>query len=92
VGWVGITSEPRAAALNTMLQGEPCPLCDRPMYYPEQTLDLDHAVPRVLGGGTGTRRLTHSSCNRSAGALLRIMLRRRDGAAQTPRSRRSRQW
>ena len=91
LGWVH--QRARAAALNTMRQGEPCPLCDRPMYYPEQALDLDHVVPRVLGGGTGPRQLTHSSCNRSAGALLRILLQRRhDNAAQAPRSRNSRQW
>jgi hypothetical protein len=89
LGWAH--QRERAADLTALVQGSPCPLCRRPMYHPQQRLDLDHSVPRALGGGAAPRRLTHTSCNRRAGALLRILLmqQRRNGFG---RSRNSRRW
>lgn len=65
----------RAALLAKLIPGQPCPLCGYPMYHPEQRLDLDHHIPRALGG-EGPRRLVHARCNRRAGALLGAALRR----------------
>ena len=53
--------------------GQECPFCRRPMWA-DQDLDLDHAVPRALGG-RGGERWSHSSCNRRAGAVLGNLLR-----------------
>jgi hypothetical protein len=67
--------------------GQPCPLCwGRPWQYgdglmwPWQKLDLDHAVPRALGG-QGPRRIVHARCNRRAGAILGNRLRGQRRAA-----------
>lgn len=86
----------RAAALEALEEGEPCPLCNQPMYS-WQVLDLDHATPRVLGGdGRFDSRLAHGSCNRSAGASLGNRLRgaRRRGVApaRLANPRTSRDW
>lgn len=64
----------RARALRELQDGEPCPFCGGPM-FPEQELDYDHAVPLAVGGARGDRRLSHASCNRSAGGKLRAALR-----------------
>jgi 5-methylcytosine-specific restriction endonuclease McrA len=66
--------------------GQPCPICGRVM-RPDQALDLDHTIPRVLGGSRGPLRIAHASCNRRSGAVLRNRLARE---RKTPR--RSRDW
>jgi len=65
----------RRKALSVFVQGSLCVLCGLPMFHPEQKLDLDHSVPCVFGGD-GPRRLTHASCNRREGTLLRNRLYR----------------
>lgn len=52
-----------------------------------QALDLDHSVPRALGGHAAPRRMAHAGCNRRAGARLGGKLRHqhRDGGT-------SRRW
>ena len=47
----------------------PCPLCGLVMTE-QQRLDFDHEVPVAFGGWAGEGRLTHASCNRSAGARI----------------------
>lgn len=65
--------------------GTPCPLCGDLMLR-GQRLDLDHAVPRVLGGpDAGPRRIAHARCNRSAGSRLRHRLDRARRAATLSR-------
>lgn len=54
--------------------GTPCPLCGQVMHE-WQALDLDHAVPLVLGGSEVGDRITHARCNRSTGATLGNRLR-----------------
>lgn len=41
-----------------------------------QSLDLDHEIPRALGGINGPRRISHASCNRRAGQALKTALQR----------------
>lgn len=61
----------RKAALRALSQGAPCPFCALGMYR-DQELDYDHVVPLSMGGNPhGPKRLSHSSCNRRAGAHLR---------------------
>lgn len=56
--------------------GWPCPMCGRLMLR-GQDLDLDHVVPRMVGGpDSGPRRIVHASCNRKAGANLRWRVER----------------
>lgn len=64
--------------------GQPCPMCNRVMHR-VQRLDLDHLIPRALGGANGPRRIVHASCNRRAGAELGRRLAR--ARAQLSRSR-----
>lgn len=72
--------------------GQPCPfwgtdpLCVGVMLR-GQALDLDHAVPRALGGDKGPRRIAHAACNRRAGARLGRRLARARAVAT-----RSRDW
>ena len=56
--------------------GMPCPLCGQIMQE-WQPLDCDDIVPIVLGGthDISNKRMTHSRCNRSAGATLGNQLR-----------------
>lgn len=90
LGWR--QQQERAAALGALDPGEPCPLCGYPMYHPEQRLDLDHSVPRALGGD-GPRRLALARCNRRAGGRLGNQLRwRRAVSSSTSGVRTSRQW
>ncbi|MCT9107930.1 HNH endonuclease [Streptomyces mirabilis] len=63
----------RARLLASLVPGEPCDVCGRPM-YPEQDLDADHETPRALGGARAGR-LLHASCNRRLGAQLGNRLR-----------------
>jgi 5-methylcytosine-specific restriction endonuclease McrA len=76
----------KADALKAMPEGMPCPRCGLPMSK-TQTLDLDHVIPRVLGGADGVTRLMHSSCNRSVGAAMgnRMRRTRRRPQKQKPR-------
>lgn len=69
--------------------GTPCPLCGKLMLK-GQDLDLDHEIPRALGGKAGQGRMTHRHCNRSAGARLGNALRGR--RTPTPRRISSRRW
>lgn len=75
----------RLRALLPKPLGAPCPYCEKPM-WPADKLDLDHVVPRALGGAGGGVRWAHASCNRSAGGRLGNALRRRASRV------RSRQW
>jgi 5-methylcytosine-specific restriction endonuclease McrA len=88
----------RKQALAQLRDGvDLCPFCRKPMRS-WQRLDLDHAVPRMYGGGDETLRLAHAHCNRAAGARLvnfrRGALRRagqpRPRAATTQASRQAR--
>ena len=75
--WQKLRREARA----NFVDGTPCPMCGRPMRV-WQSLDLDHTIPVVYGGGSGRTRLTHSYCNRRAGALIgnRSPKRNRNGS------------
>ena len=73
LGWEH--QQARAAALATLVPGSPCPFCREPMFA-EHALDYDHAIPRLLGGDSGPRRLAHASCNRRAGRALQARLLR----------------
>ena len=64
----------RKAALARLRDGDPCPRCGQPMYR-AQRLDLDHVIPRVLGGGQGPKVLSHAACNRSHGARITTRIR-----------------
>jgi hypothetical protein len=49
-------------------------MCGRIMEQGD-ALDLDHQVPRVLGGVDGPKRIVHRSCNTSEGGKLGASLR-----------------
>jgi hypothetical protein len=55
--------------------GTMCPLCGLPMLE-GQALDLDHSRPRSIDPTSRGDRITHASCNRSAGAVMRQQRRR----------------
>lgn len=74
----------RKRALRAHQDGAPCPFCGEGMFR-TQDLDLDHSVPRALGGTKGDR-LAHRSCNRSAGARMGNRMR---GAARRAASARA---
>jgi hypothetical protein len=66
------------AAKAAMTEGQPCCLCQRPMYS-TQRIDLDHASRDTYRG------LAHAHCNRSAGATKGNRTRgRRKHTRQTP--------
>jgi hypothetical protein len=82
----GLTTEQRGlgwqhrklrAALIPAAIGRPCPLqgprCDRVMTDPKR-MELDHTVPRALGGRVGDR-IVCMPCNRGRGAALGNKLR-----------------
>lgn len=70
----------RRRLLAALRDGDPCGLCGRAMYRDQAAhLDVDHEVPRALGGTGGPVRLTHRSCNRSAAAGVRSAVGRRRG-------------
>jgi hypothetical protein len=56
--------------------GKPCPLCGRVMLR-EHRLQLDHQIPRAVGGLGGPVRIVHGVCNERAGGRLAQQLRRR---------------
>lgn len=62
------------AALNTPCPAATSPRCTGLMTDPRR-MDLDHTIPRALGGTHGDR-IICSPCNRSAGARLGNQLRR----------------
>ncbi len=61
---------------KNMRQGQPCCICGQPMYH-WQPIELDHLVPRALGGIGGPTALAHQHCNRRQGAILGNRLRAR---------------
>lgn len=89
VGWAH--HKRRKAALAALVDGTPCPFCQEPMLK-TQALDLDHSLPRALGGTVGDR-LAHASCNRAAGARMTNAIRRaRSTRTRVVPTRRSREW
>lgn len=69
--------------------GTPCPKCGKLMLQ-GQDLDLDHDLPRALGGRAGQGRMAHRHCNRSHGAKLGQAMRK---ARKLPTQRiSSRRW
>jgi len=60
---------------KAMPEGHPCARCGGPMYS-HQPIELDHLIPRRLGGGDGPVALAHQTCNRRAGAQLSNLLRK----------------
>lgn len=77
------------ARLLPQAYGHPCPYCGRPMLE-GQDLDLDHPLPRALGGKPGEGRMAHRHCNRSRGSKLGNALRA--ARRQPPRRVTSRRW
>jgi 5-methylcytosine-specific restriction endonuclease McrA len=69
-----------------------CPLCGLTM-WPEQSLDLDHNVPRAFGGSTEVEgaKIAHAYCNRAEGPRIRRMLRQQWAVTGTSEIR-SRRW
>jgi 5-methylcytosine-specific restriction endonuclease McrA len=69
-----------------------CPLCGLTM-WPEQSLDLDHNVPRAFGGSTEVEggRIVHAYCNRAEGPRIRRALRHQWAVMGTSEIR-SRRW
>lgn len=66
----------RAWLLSRLRPGTPCGRCGEPMDPRRQRLELDHVIPRALGGHGGPVRITHAVCNRrDGGELKRLMLR-----------------
>jgi hypothetical protein len=59
----------RAKAMDAMVNGAPCPRCNRPMYK-WQRLQLGHVVSVAMGGSDGPTRIEHGSCNERAGVRL----------------------
>lgn len=82
---LGYAHQQERKRLLPLAYGKPCPICGQTMLR-DQYLDLDHAVPRVFGG-QGPRRITHRSCNRSAGTRLGNQLR-----GYSSRQQISRRW
>jgi hypothetical protein len=83
----GLGSEHRKARadhLAAYVEGQPCVLCGRPLLGPGAGHDLEHEVPRALGG-RAPRGLAHRHCNRSAGAAFGNRLRGRAKRTQLPR-------
>lgn len=84
---LGAGHQKQRRLLLPLAYGKACPLCGKPMLE-GQPLDLDHVVPRVMGGSGGPTRIAHRRCNRRAGARLgnRLQTARRR-AVKTYRSR-----
>jgi 5-methylcytosine-specific restriction endonuclease McrA len=87
-GLGGAHQAARRAAMKALRDGDPCALCGHGMHR-DQALDLDHAIPRALGGADGPLRLAHARCNRSAGARLG---NQRAGKREPSRIDGSREW
>lgn len=86
LGW---PHQKRRARLLEEAYGTDCLKCSQLMLRGQQ-LDLDHDLPRVLGGKAGEGRMAHAYCNRSAGARLGAALRR--ARALPPATVHSRRW
>jgi 5-methylcytosine-specific restriction endonuclease McrA len=82
----------REDKISAMVEGTPCPKCGYPMSK-MQALELDHVIPRALGGIGGVTRLMHKKCNRSAGGRLGNQLKKR-GRRRRPQKQKQRipQW
>jgi hypothetical protein len=67
-----------------------CPLGCGKLMLPGQDLDLDHPLPRALGGRAGQGRMAHRHCNRSKGSTFGHALRasRKQGSRIRTKSRR----
>jgi hypothetical protein len=78
----------RAALLQILIPGTPCPRCHKPMWPGLQALDLGH----VDGDKTRYTGLEHARCNRRAGAAYGNRLRGRDGTVTRNRQRWRRRW
>lgn len=78
-GWDHRTTRAR---LIKLAYGKACPLCGATMWPPDWMLDLDHKTPIALGGSGPGGRIVHAKCNRSAGARLGNLLRRRPAGSQ----------
>lgn len=81
----------RALLLSAAI-GHPCPIqgprCDRIMRDPKR-MQLDHSVPRILGGTRGDR-IVCMPCNAGLGAALGNRLRARSRRVARPIT--TRQW
>lgn len=66
----------RRRLLAKLRDGDPCCRCHQPMYRAQAAdLDADHYTrPAVLNPGAEPDALSHKSCNRRHGALLRLHL------------------
>jgi hypothetical protein len=84
---LGAGHQKQRRLLLPLAYGRACPLCGNLMLE-GQPLDLDHVLPRVMGGAGGPVRMVHRRCNRRAGARLgnRLQKRRRQ-AVRTLRTR-----
>ena len=60
--------------LLPLAYGKPCAYCGEIMLK-GQPLDLDHVIPRVMGGAGGPVRMVHAVCNRRHGAQLANWMR-----------------
>lgn len=89
-GLGNVHQKARKSALRALQEGAPCPFCGLGMFR-SQDLDLDHSIPRALGGTKGDR-LAHRSCNRAAGARLGNQRRAAARAASVRTLRTSRVW
>ena len=82
------------ARLMPAALGQPCPIqgprCDRIMTDPRR-MQLDHSVPRILGGTRGDR-IVCMPCNTGLGAALGNRLRAGRRARQRPRPMITRAW
>lgn len=79
LGWSH--QQARKRALAAMRDGDPCPFCQLPMFR-AQRLDYDH-YPGRRYGGPQVMRLSHSRCNRRAGAIAGNRMRARKPRATT---------
>lgn len=75
---LGSKHQKQRQQLLPLAYGRPCPYCGCVMLK-GQALDLDHVIPRAFGGKDGPVRIAHAGCNRSAGARLGNLTRRRVG-------------
>lgn len=88
----------RRAAIKAMPDGTQCPLCGQPMHAepsrnPDgRALQYDHIIARALGGHNGPKRLTHATCNESAGRALGAQLMRGKPRVRRPRPTAYTRW
>lgn len=63
-----------------------CPICNLPMAFIRGQIDMDHRNPNLTGEefeARSNRAVTHSSCNRSKGALSVAQQTKRYGRTMT---------